>query len=115
SLPESWFKRYELHDRPVPVHRGDPAAFGRWCATAAPVHRPGQLALGGLRPLVKAEIQWGLYAHTQRKHRSTWSLTWVQQLVNVCRERGLDCLDQVDQGECPGHAHMICQEIRAGL
>ena len=31
----------------------------------------------GLRPLLAAEIQWGLYAHTQRQH-SHWDLHWRQ-------------------------------------
>lgn len=114
-LPVSWFKHYEMVNLPVPVGFSDKERFRRWCETTAPVPRPGQLNLIGLQPLVKAEIQWGLRAHAQRKHRSTWYLNWIQQLANLCRQRGIVCLDEVKAGEGSMHAYMLAHEICTGL
>ena len=55
-----WGNRYERAGRPVPVEYADEPAFRRWCAAAAAVLRPAQVNLRGLRPLLRAEIQWGM-------------------------------------------------------
>ena len=56
------------------------AAFRRWCATTPAPPVRGQINLLGLRPLVAAEINWGLFTHTQGPGRSggTWagSVRW---------------------------------------
>lgn len=41
--------------------------FRRWCATEDPHYRIGVVNLVGLRPLPRAEMQWGLWAHTRTK------------------------------------------------
>jgi hypothetical protein len=68
-LPESWWYRYELQGLPVPVSYEDERRFRDWCANATPLPFPGQLNLRGLRPLLQAEIRWGLFMHTQRAAR----------------------------------------------
>ena len=44
---------------------------------ASAVLRPSQVNLRGLRPLLRAEIQWGLFAYTQNAF-GQWELPWVQ-------------------------------------
>jgi transcriptional regulator with XRE-family HTH domain len=78
--------------RPVPVLYDNEAVFLRWCATEDPVHRMGAINLSGLRPLLKAEIKWGLNAHAQVKHRTTWEIGAVQRLANHCRRLGTTSL-----------------------
>ena len=68
-MPGSWWQRYEHCGQPVPLEYDDQAAFRRWCATVSAQPWPGQINLRGLRPLVRAEIQWGLFMHTQRAGR----------------------------------------------
>ncbi len=94
ALPVQWSNRFERVGRAVPVSYADERAFQRWCARAAPVLRPGQVNLRGLHPLLRAEIQWGLFAHTQAAH-GHWELAPVQGLANYCRERGLHSLTEL--------------------
>jgi len=58
ALPDSWWRRLEYDGRPVPVTYAEEDCFRRWCATVDPVLWPGQINLRGLRPLVRAELQW---------------------------------------------------------
>jgi hypothetical protein len=68
-LPERWWHRFEQQGRPVPVDYTDAHAFRRWCATTpAPPFR-GQVNLLGLRPLVAAELKWGLFIISTRRSR----------------------------------------------
>jgi integrase len=46
---------------------------------------PGQVNLRGLRPLARAEIQWGLFMHTQRARPTRRDLGWIRSLVASCR------------------------------
>ena len=94
-LPSQWANRFERRGLAVPVVCADEAAFHRWCATAAAVLRPSQVNLRGLDPLLRAELQWGLFAHTQTSH-GQWELPWVQDLVNHCRDRALHSLTELD-------------------
>ena len=95
-----WFhrKRYVLEGRPGdarlrpwrndpdgPVRYSDEAAFREWCASATAAYRLGLINLRGLRPLIKAEIQWGLHQHAQAKRRSVWHLAWIQRFADLCR------------------------------
>jgi integrase len=95
TLPSQWANRYERRGLGVPVDYVDEEAFRRWCTTASAVPRPAQVNLRGLHPLLRAEIQWGLFAYT---HSSSgrWELPWVQDLVNHCRERALHSLTELD-------------------
>jgi integrase len=97
-LPAQWANRYDHRGLPTPVTRDDPAVFRRWCAATPPVYRPGQVNLLGLAPLVGAEIQWGLFAHTQGAH-IRWELAWVQSLANFCREHHITSLTHLDLGD----------------
>jgi hypothetical protein len=85
AMPHSWWQRYEKFGKPVPIEYGDQAEFRRWCATVSAHPWPGQINLRGLRPLVRAEIQWGLFMHTQRTGPSRWDLGWIRALVTTCR------------------------------
>jgi len=95
-----WFhrKRYVLEGRPGdarlrrgpkdpagPVRYSDEAAFSQWCASATAAYRLGLINLRGLRPLIKAEIQWGLHRHAQAKRRSAWHMAWIQGFADLCR------------------------------
>ncbi|QHE72806.1 tyrosine-type recombinase/integrase [Rhodococcus sp. WAY2] len=91
-LPPTWWHRYERYGRPVPVGYDDEEAFGRWCATVRASPWPGQINLLGLRPLVRAEIQWGLFIHTQRVRPSRWELGWLRSLVATCRTLEVESL-----------------------
>jgi integrase len=68
------------------------AAFRAWCATTAAQPWPGQINLRGLRPLVRAEIQWGLFAHTRRDRPARWDLAWIRALIATCRTLEVDSL-----------------------
>ena len=56
-----------LRDSPEPVVYTDQAAFARWCAAEGPCRRTGVINVGGLAPLLKAEINWMLHVHAQRQ------------------------------------------------
>ena len=94
-LPSQWANRYERRGLAVPVEYADEQSFRRWCATASAVLRPSQVNLRGLRPLLRAEIQWGLFAYTQNAF-GQWELPWVQDLANHCRGRALRSLTELD-------------------
>ena len=72
-----------------------PLLFDRWCATARPHPVRGQVNLIGLRPLVAAEIRWGMHRHTEGR-RARWDLQWIQALVNACRESDVASLVDLD-------------------
>ena len=91
-LPSSWRHRYEQFGRPVPIDYADEAAFHRWCATTPAPFWPGQINLLGLRPLVRAEIKWGLFIHTQRTRPTRWDLGWLRSLVATCRDHDVETL-----------------------
>lgn len=93
--PPKWFNRYEMVGRPVPILYGDKAAFLHWCKTTHPVSRAGTINLQGLPPLVRAEFQWTLFAHTQRAAHTYWPTWWIQQLVNLVRERRASSLTEL--------------------
>ncbi len=53
---------------------------------------PGQINLLGLRPLVCAEIKWGLFTHTQHARPTRWNLGWIRSLVAACRDHDVETL-----------------------
>ncbi|KMS80290.1 hypothetical protein ACH49_08410 [Streptomyces leeuwenhoekii] len=93
--PKKWFNRYEMVGKPVPILYEDEAAFRRWCRSAHPVSRAGTINLQGLPPLLRAEFQWALFAHTQRAAHTYWPTWWVQQLVNLVRDRRVGSLTEM--------------------
>ena len=95
KLPAQWANRFERRGLVVPVAYGDEDAFRRWCAAAPAVPRPSQVNLRGLHPLLRTEIQWGMFIYTQHCF-GQWELPWVQGLVNHCRRRALRSLTELD-------------------
>jgi integrase len=91
TLPTQWGNRYERVGSPVPVDYSDESDFRRWCSRTAPVSRPGQVNLRGLHPLLRAEIQWGLFVHARGSGRR-WELAQIQSLADYCREHGFHSL-----------------------
>jgi len=98
-LPRSYWAKFEARGLPVPVQVDDEVAVRRWCQDADPVCWPGTLVLRGLRPLLQAELRWGLFRHTQRPH-SKWQLNDFQDLINTCRRRQVNCLADLDPDAC---------------
>lgn len=94
----AWTRRPRDPDQPIGVLFDDELAFQKWCAKAHALHRnDGKLSLLGLRPLVRAEIQWCLFQRTQvTVDHAHWPLTWIQQLADVCRDRAVDSLADLD-------------------
>ena len=104
---------YEQFGRPVRVGYADEQAFRRWCATRARAALGGQLNLRGLRPLVRAEIKWGLFIHTQRARPHRWDLGWIRSLVVTCRAQDVDSLIglELGAGGCAEFTGAIAKEI----
>jgi integrase len=93
SLPVQWGNRFERRSLAVPVEYADRRAFVRWCAEAPAILRPAQVNLRGLHPLVRAEIQWGMFMHTQKPH-GRWDPVCWQGLASFARERSLRSLTE---------------------
>jgi hypothetical protein len=89
--PKNFFATYERRDRRVPVTCEDEVAFRAWCRAQLPVHRTGTVNLRGLRPLLRAELQWGMYVHGLQPV-AVWHLTWVQSLADECQRRDVASL-----------------------
>lgn len=116
ALPKRWFHSYEHYGRPVPVGYVDEAVFRSWCAAQPPVMRIGEINLRGLRPLLRAEIQWGLHVHGQAVHRRPWELPWIQAVVDLCHLRRLNTLLDLDPSSCKNsYYRLIIEEIRREL
>ena len=117
ALPRGWWQRYENNGRPVPVGYDDEQEFRRWCAAAAAPPFRGQINLLGLRPLVRAELKWGLFIHTRRARPQRWDLGWIRSLVTTCRALELDTLADFDRGAggVPVLAAAIVKEVRREL
>jgi integrase len=112
ALPRGWFSSYEHYGEPVPVRYDDEAAFRRWCASQVPVMRVGDLNLRGLRPLLRAEIQWGLHAHGQGEQRQVWELPWLQAMLEFCHPGCFESLLDIDLADCKkDHVRRMIQEI----
>ncbi|MFD5081707.1 tyrosine-type recombinase/integrase [Kitasatospora sp. NPDC058406] len=90
----------------------DRARFDRWCRETGVVNRMnGKLSLVGLKPLVKAEIQWSLFAHTQGPAGAIWALAWVQYLIDHCRRQQADSLVDLDLDACSMHPRKIAKAM----
>jgi integrase len=98
AMPPSWWQRYEKSGKAVPIEYDDQAAFRRWCATVPAQPWPGQINLRGLRPLVRAEIKWGLFVHTRRARPTRWDLGWIRSLVTTCRTLEVNSLIDFEFG-----------------
>jgi integrase len=113
SLPAKW-QYHEFRGVAVPVGYRDEAEFDRWCATALPVVRIGQINLRGLRPLLAAEIRWGLHTHAQG-FNPPWYVPRVQSFVDHCQQRDVDSLVDLDPGGCLDSHWQIVKNMRQAL
>ena len=112
ALPEKWWKTYEEHGRPVPVSCADQAAFRRWRAAVPAQPWTAQVNLRGLRPLARAEIQWGLFIHTQRERPTRRDIGWIRALVTACREQDAGSLIDLQLGgSASNQAKAIIKEM----
>ncbi|MGH3122259.1 MAG: tyrosine-type recombinase/integrase [Streptosporangiaceae bacterium] len=116
SLPGSWSRRFEQPGRPVPVgYRGEPE-FRAWCAQEPPIPWPGQVNLRGLRPLVRAEIKWALFAHTRQPRQPRWDLGSIHRLAGQCRDQDASSLADLDLAAVPAPyarmARLMLQYLR---
>jgi integrase len=91
-LPGRWGLDLEDKGRPVHVLADDELAFRRWCSAETPFYRHGVVNLMGLQPLVKAEIQWGMFAHAQSADPAHWDCSALQRLAILCRASNLTSL-----------------------
>jgi integrase len=108
-----------------PIQDSGKAEFLQWCAMAAPAYRQGLINLRGLRPLIKAEIQWGLHQHAQIKKRAAWELSCIQRVADLSRTSEIASLAEFADIGCPGlarfgegyasHIRMTFLEIANGL
>src|SRR5260370_16643982 len=61
--------------------------------------RAGQPA--GVRPLLRAEIRWTLFANSQQQRPCKWDLGWIQKLANLARDRDAGSLTDLDLDDFP--------------
>ncbi len=115
ELPALWVRRCEEQGLPVPIVADDLQEFRRWCARAGAAFNPSQISLAGLRPLAKAELQWGMEAHARPREHTKWCVPWLRELARLCREGDLDCLAGIDLSARPSRIRMIAGEILNGL
>ncbi|MGW1658392.1 tyrosine-type recombinase/integrase [Streptomyces atratus] len=101
-LPHHWGRLANEGHTSGLVSYQDEAAFRRWCWETAPIMRShGKVSLLGLKPLVKAEIQWAMFHHTQTPTQGTnWALPWIQHLAETCRTTKADSLADLDLDTC---------------
>ncbi|MFF1717519.1 tyrosine-type recombinase/integrase [Streptomyces sp. NPDC058268] len=107
--PHNWGRMATEWHKPVVVQYQDKAAFRRWCLTAGPIMRShGKLSLLGLKPLVKAEIQWSMFHHTQVPAQGgNWPLPWIQHLAEHCRVTKANSLADLDLDSCNHRIRLI--------
>lgn len=107
-LPADWSVSLTDHRKSIRMIYDDRRAFTQWCAQADPVTRMnGKVSLLGLRPLVKAELQWTMFRHTQGSEGGRWPLTWIQHLANHCRGRGVNSLVDLDLAACDTYSALV--------
>lgn len=113
NLPPNWRRWLSDRDKPIPVTYGDELAFRRWCQQAGPIHRMnGVVSLRGLRPLVKAEIQWAMFHHTQVPiEGGLWPLLWIQYLADYCRTERVDSLADLEAESLEQYPRQVARRM----
>ncbi|MFF7903054.1 hypothetical protein ACIP4X_35625 [Streptomyces sp. NPDC088817] len=106
SISQEWWR----DDRSAASHT-DRNQFQEWCNAEIAVALPAQLNLRGLRPLTQKEIQWGLFAHTQRQRPARWDVTALRMIVNACRETDATSIIDLDISSLTKTATGITKEI----
>ena len=66
---------------------------------------------------MRAEIQWGLFAHTRRGRPTRWDLAWIRALITTCRALEVDSLAgfEIGAGASAEFTGAIAKEIRHEL
>jgi integrase len=113
ELPRNWFHSHERDPSSVAVRYQDEKVFRHWCRDANPLLRIGEINLLGLHPLLRAEFQWGLFAHLRQNPRTRWLPVDVQNLVNSCR--AMDSLTGLDLDSCSRRARGLTKEMLQSL
>jgi len=112
--PRGW-RQYGGSGQP-PVHYADEELFHRWCRETGLANRlDGKLSLLGLRPLVKAEIQWLLFTHEQCSSGAVWCLAWVQYVIDYCRAQQVNSMVDVLPDAVPLQSQKIVREMLGHL
>jgi hypothetical protein len=111
GLPTARWHRFEQHGQRVPVVYANEEAFRAWCAGTPALFRPGQVNLRGVRPLLRAEIQYTLFAHTQQHRPGRWDMDWVQKLINLARQRDAGSLTDLDLDDIPRFHSQIAKKM----
>ncbi|MFD6935850.1 tyrosine-type recombinase/integrase [Streptomyces goshikiensis] len=100
-----------------PITYGNEAAFKQWCRTAPVIVRmTGTLSLLGLRPLVKAELQWILSHHSQTTLEGAyWPLRFIQSIAQYCRDHDASSLIDLDLDGLTDHHQKIVKAMLGEL
>lgn len=108
ASPSNW-SRWLDRGESIPVEYADKAGFDRWCRETGLANRmKGKVSLLGLRPLVKAEIQWAMFHHgSGPEEASQWPLAWLQYVADDCRIQRVNSLVDLDLNTCRAHAATI--------
>ncbi|MFG2025617.1 tyrosine-type recombinase/integrase [Streptomyces sp. NPDC048825] len=101
----------------VELTYADEAAFDQWCAKNHTFHRAdGKLSLLGLRPLVRAEIKWGLFRHAQGPEEGArWPVNVLQRLLAECLRQDVSSLADIDLEQLPDHLRKIARAMLGHL
>ncbi|MCY0945673.1 tyrosine-type recombinase/integrase [Streptomyces antarcticus] len=100
EVPANWSRWLAERGKPVTVAYSQRAVFQKWCREAGLSRRmDGSLSLFGLRPLVKAEIKWAAFQHTQVPVEGAWWLLLdIQHLADHCLRVRANSLADLDLG-----------------
>lgn len=64
--------------------------------------------------MLRAEIQWTLFAHAQQQH-ARWELPWVQELINTCRSSEVNSLTDLDLKKARRSTGQVVREMLSAL
>ncbi|GAA1239494.1 hypothetical protein GCM10009665_32650 [Kitasatospora nipponensis] len=111
TLPKAWAVR--KWRAAIPVEYEDPKAFDRWCLETGTARRSnGKVSLLGLRPLVKAEVQWTMFRHcNEPSGEGRWPLLWIENLLDLCRSQKVDSLADLDLTACPRFPSQVANRM----
>jgi integrase len=71
----------------------------KWLVRRSAFPVVGIVQLGGLQPLVAAEIRYALWTHTQSPAPARWHPMWLRRLAQSCRESGVNSLLEIDPSD----------------
>lgn len=76
--------------------RPEGAALDRWLLRHTGEPSPTAVFLGGLQPLLAAEIRYALWTHPKSVSPARWHPMWLRTLVKSCRIQGVNSLLDLD-------------------